>query len=86
MTTTEKEWMDAMKNGYKDHTEIVFKQMIEYLRQAERDWRNDKGEFSGRTLIGQMLNEGTITIKMALDILPAVENPDTPYEITNIIT
>lgn len=68
---------------YPSKQEIVLDQMIKFLRKQEIDHRaNSINGPSGKEIMTQMIHNGEMTLSLFFSILPAVEDPYSPYEIT----
>ena len=66
--------------------EKYVRDIIEYLRHKEREYRerdvlNENHKLGGFVCLQRMIQDGTITMKSALQIIPLLYDPYTDYEI-----
>ena len=66
--------------------ERYVRDIIEYLRHKEREYRerdvlNENDKFGGFVCLQGMIQDGTMTMKLALQIKPLLDDPYTDYEI-----
>ncbi len=79
---TESEMLALMKEARTDKTKDIFRQMVNYLRHQQMIWmEHDAGQINGVEIAKQFVQQGHMTMKLYLDILPAIENYNTPYTI-----
>ncbi len=86
---TEDQLIIQFKERHKERTKEVFKQMVDYLRHIEKEYYKDSSypfnnNTSGIQTAKNMVTDGYMTMQMFLNILPAIENYNKPYEITEI--
>ena len=66
--------------------EKYVRDIIEYLRHKEREYRerdvlNENHKLGGFVYLQGMIQDGTMTMKSALQIKPLLDDPYTDYEI-----
>lgn len=62
-------------------TQLAFESFIDYCREQERFFRDGDVKISGVEHLLEALKKGIITLENYIDVLPAIINPYTKYEL-----
>ena len=79
---TTEEMMAMMKESHKERTVDTLYQLIKYCRHTEKEYKEKDGKHSGVELLTELLTQGAMKMDLYLRVREAVENYETPYEIT----
>lgn len=79
---TTEDMMAIMKDGYREKAVDTLDQLIRYCRHVEKEYKEKDGEHSGLAMLGELLKQGAMKMDLYLKVREAVENYNTPYEIT----
>lgn len=85
----ESEYEKLLKKNTRDIIDIQYKNMVKethdklimYCRQMQKNYIEGDGNISGVYVLGEMLQNGSINVVMFMNILPAIESYNKPYEL-----
>ena len=88
-TKTQKDWDMLLEEVNKDILDVQYSNMVKetldklimYCRQMQKSFMEEDGSISGVHVLAEMLQNGSIPISMYMNILPAVERYNKPYEL-----
>ena len=82
---TEEEAISLIKDGYEEQIFSATKQIIEFCRNKEREYKEGLGEISGVEFLTTLHTQRNMDINLYLKLREAVANYNEPYEITLIV-
>lgn len=77
----DKETLRLFKESQDDFKEIVIQQLIDYCRAKQKEYVEDGGSVSGVSILEDMLKKKELTFEQMLNIYPAVNEYNAPYEL-----
>ena len=82
MKFTIDEIKEIIKNKHAKETIITIDNSIKHLRIMEKEYQIGKREMGGVQILNTWVQDGTIKPELYFKMREAIENPETPYIIT----